>query len=537
MPKGGVSTRYKPFIALLALILVAVSLAGCGGKPAVKHLRYSVGAEPETLDPRKSTGSPEANIEEQIFEGLTTLNAKDLPVPAVAEKWEVSADGLRYTFFLRGDAKWSNGDPVTAEDFEYAWKSALSPELGSKYAYQLFYLKNGEAYNKGEAPASAVGVRAVNPRTLEITLEEPTTYFLSLTAFHTYYPVHKSTAQTNEKWAADPKTFIGNGPFKVVSWAHNSKIEFAKNDFYWDAAKVKMTKMEFFLNDNANTELDMFENNQIDMGGNPPVAEFPRLLREGKLKVYPYIGTYFYSFNVTKPPFDNPLVRRAFALAIDREAIIKNITRGEQKAALAWVPFGLPDAKSDDDFRIKGGDFFKDNDSSAAQKLLADAGYPGGRGLPPVTLIYNTSEGHKAIAEAIQEMWKKNLGVSVTLANQEWKVFLSTRSKGDYQVARHGWIGDYADPMTFIDMFVSDGGNNDAQYKNPAYDRLVRLAKTTNDPAARMQAMHDAEKILMEDGVIAPIYFYTNAILAKPNVKGYIRSVLGQLYFKEAYIE
>lgn len=519
------------------MVIATVSLAGCGGKPAVKHLRYSVGTEPETLDPRKSTGSPEANVEAQIFEGLTTVNDKDQPVPAAAERWEISSDGLRYTFFLRSDAKWSNGDPVTAEDFEYAWKTALSPELGSKYAYQLFYLKNGEAYNKGQAGAAAVGVRAVNAQTLEVTLEEPTAYFLALTAFQTYYPVHKATAQANDKWAADPKTLIGNGPFKIINWVHNSKIEFAKNEFYWDAAKVKMAKLEFFLTDNANTELTMFENNQIDMGGNPPTAEIPRLLKEGKLKIYPLLATYFYCFNVTKPPLDNVKVRQALILAIDREAIIKNVAKAEQKVALAWVPYGLPDAKSGGDFRATGGDFFKDNDIATAKKLLAEAGYPGGAGLPPITLIYNTSEGHKAIAEAVQEMWKKNLGVAVTLTNQEWKVFLNTRSKGDYQIARHGWTGDYADPMTFIDLFVSDGGNNDAQYKNPAYDRLVRLAKTNSDQAARMQAMQDAEKLLMDDAVILPVYFYTNAVLARPSVKGYTRSVLGHFYFKEAYLE
>ena len=217
--------------------------------------------------------------------------------------------------------------------------------------------------------------------------------------------------------------------------------------------------MEFFLTDSASTELAMFENNQIDMGSNPPVAEFPRLLKEGKLKIYPYLGTYFYCFNVAKPPLDNVKVRRALVLAIDRDAIIKNITKGEQQVALAWVPYGLPDAKAGDDFRRTGGDYFQDHDIAAAKRLLTEAGYPDGAGLPPITLIYNTSEGHKAIAEAIQEMWKKNLGVNITLTNQEWKVFLSTRSKGDYQVARHGWIGDYADPMTFIDLFESGGGN------------------------------------------------------------------------------
>lgn len=531
---------HNKIIALtLILALAAAAAAGCATatKPAGKYLRYSAGTEPETLDPRKSTGSPEAIAEAQIFEGLTVLNDKDAPVAGVAEKWEVSPDGLTYTFSLRANAKWSNGDPVTAHDFEYSWKSTLNPALGAKYAYQLFYLKNGESYNKGLAAADTVGVKAVDDRTLKVTLEKPTPYFLSLTAFHTYYPVNRKTVAANDKWAADPKTLIGNGPFKVTAWVHNSKLEFAKNEHYWDAAKVKMNKMEFILTDSATTELAMFDNNQIDLGGNVPPSEIPRLLKEGKLKIAPLLATYFYCFNVTKPPFDNVKVRQAFSLAIDRAAIVKNVTKAGQQPAMAWVPPGLADAAPSSDFRKVGGDYFADNDVATAQRLLAEAGYPGGKGLPPVTLIYNTSEGHKAIAEAVQEMWRKNLGVNVALANQEWKVFINSRTKGDYHVARHGWTGDYLDPMTFIDMFVPDSGNNDAQYKKPAYEDLVRRAKETNDQAVRMGLMHQAEKLLMDDAVLAPIYYYTNAVLVKPNVKGYVRSITGVFYFKEAYVE
>jgi len=273
------------------------------------------------------------------------------------------------------------------------------------------------------------------------------------------------------------------------------------------------------------------------MGGNAPPGEIPRLLREGKLSLFPLLATYFYSFNVTRPPFADIRVRKAFSLAIDRDAIVRNVTRAGQRPALAWVPPGLADAAPGSDFRKTGGDFFRDNDAAEARRLLAEAGYPDGRGLPPITLIYNTNEGHKAIAEAIQEMWRKNLGVNVTLANQEWKVFINARTQGDYQVARHGWVGDYPDPMTFIDMFTAASGNNDPQYRNPVYEELVRQAKESNDQAVRMRLMHEAERMLMDEAVIAPIYFYTEGILIKPNVKGYVRSVTGQIYFKEAYLE
>ncbi|WP_312522055.1 peptide ABC transporter substrate-binding protein [Anaerospora sp.] len=525
--------------ALVALLTTSL-LAGCGtasntGK-SEKILRYGAGAEPRTLDPRKSTGTPDSTIQAQLFEGLTALDQKENVVPAVAQSWDVSADGLTYTFHLRANAKWSNGESVTAHDFIYSWTTALSSDLASEYAYQLYYIKNGEAFNKGQAKATDLGLKALDDRTLEVTLEDPTAYFLTLLAFHTYYPVHKKTVEANPKWAADAKTIIGNGPFAITTWIHNSKIEFVKNAHYWDADKVKLSKLEFFLTDSSTTELAMFDNGQLDMGDNPPSTEFSRLKKENKLVITPYLGTYFYSFNVTAPPFDNSKVRKAFSLAVNREAIIQNITKGEQKAALSWVPFGVPDLDGTD-FRQNGGNYLRDNNIETAKQLLAEAGYPSGQGLPQITLIYNTNEMHKAIAEALQEMWKKNLGVTVEIANQEWKVFIENRHKGFYQLARNGWLGDYADPMTFIDIFMSNSGNNEAQYKNPAYDKLVDLAKSTPDLSVRQKALHDAEKLLFDDAVLLPLYFYTKPAAVNPKVKGYSRSVLGTLYFKEAYIE
>jgi len=476
-------------------------------------------------------------VQAQIFEGLVEVDAQNHVIPATAERWEISDDGLTYIFFLRPQARWSNGDPVTAYDFEYAWKSTLNPDLASSYAYQLYYLKNGEAYNKRLAPPDAVGVKALDEHTLRVVLEQPTAYFLNLLSFHTYYPVPRRIVENNPNWANDPKTLIGNGPFKITAWVHNSQLDFSRNEYYWDASSVKMDRMEFILTDSSTTVMALFENGQIDMGEGIPPSELPRLRRENKVTIFPYLGTYYYVFNVTKPPFNDWRVRKAFTLAINREAIVKNITQGDQKPALAWVPYGLADKDPGTDFRIVGGNYFQDNDIETAQKLLSEAGYPGGRGLPPITLLYNTSESHKAIAEAVQEMWKKNLGASVRLVNQEWKVYLDTRNRGDFQVARASWIGDYADPMTFLDLFETGGGNNDAKYSNPQYDLLIKTAKTTTDQAIRMRAMHEAEKLLMTDAVIAPIYFYTNPVLVKPYVKGYVRSILGHLYFKRAYLE
>ncbi len=294
----------KLTFGLLVCCLLAAGSSGCGNYNSVgeKSIRYAVGAEPQTLDPRRATGSVETNILAQIFEGLTTLDAKANPMPAAAESWEISPDGLTYIFHLRRDAKWSNGDPLTAADFEFAWKSALDPGLASEYAYQLYYLKNGEAFNKAQASADQVGVRALNDNTLEVTLEKPTAYFLSLTAFTTYYPVHRPTVQANPDWAVKVPTLIGNGPYKITEWVHNSRIEFAPNDFYWDAAAVKSPKLSFILTESAATDLAMFASGQIDSSENVPTAEIPRLVAENSLRFYPYLATYFYCFNVKKPP-------------------------------------------------------------------------------------------------------------------------------------------------------------------------------------------------------------------------------------------
>jgi oligopeptide transport system substrate-binding protein len=526
---------------LLATVIAGLLLAGCS-KSAQNDkgtvLRFAIGAEPQTLDPRKATGIPESLVDEQIFEGLCALDAHGNPIPGVAKSWDISPDGLTYTFHLRDNAKWSNGDPVTAQDFEYAWKTALSPQLASEYAEQLYYIKNGEKYNKGQVGADQVGVKAVNDKTLVVKLEKPTAYFLTLMAFHTYYPVDKKVAEAHPDWAANPKTIIGNGPFKMKSWTHNSMIVLVKNNSYWDREKVKLTQINMILSEDVNTVLSMFENNQVDLTNNPPpVSEIPRLKKEGFLKVYPYLGTYYYEFNTQKAPFNNPKVRMAFALAINREAIVKDVTKSGEKPATGWVPYGLQDVKPGSDFRKVGGVLIKDNDIATAKKLLAEAGYPDGKGLPPITLLYNTQDLNKAIAEAIQEMWKKNLGVQVNITNQEWKVYLQSRTTGNFQVARAGWIGDYADPMTFIDMMQTGNGNNRARWSNPQYDKLVNLAKSTLDPAVRMKAMHEAEAILMKAMPIMPIYFYTQPILERPNLKGIVRTVDGSVYLKEAYFK
>lgn len=534
--------RFKQ-VLLSVLIISSLILVGCANKEVIPEgklgkITYNIGAEPQYLDPGKATGIPEFTVILNLFDGLVRYDLNGKIQPSVADKWDISDDRLTYTFYLKEGTKWSNGDPVTAYDFEYSWKRALSPALASEYAYQLWYLKNGEAYNSGKiTDPEEVGVKATSDYTLKVELESPTPYFLSLLTFTTYLPVSKNVVEKNPDWAKSADTYVSNGPFKMKDWVHKDKIIIEKNPNYWDAKVVKLGEITFTMVESGTTELAMFESGQLDFATNPPSVEFDRLKKENKLTIEPYIGTYYYLFNTTKAPFNDKRVRKALTFAIDRKSIVENITKGEQKIALAFVPYGIQDATSDKDFRDVGGEFFTDNNIEEAKALIEEAGYPDGKGFPEFQLLYNTSEAHKSIAEAIQQMWKKNLGIQCKLINQEWKVYLDNRSKLQYDVARAGWIGDYPDPTTFLDMFMSKSGNNDTGWKNPQYDDLIAKAKNAKDDWLRMTFLHQAEELIMEEMPIAPIYFYTRPLMVKPWLKDYVSSPLGYTDFKWAYVE
>lgn len=527
--------RQKFLLFFLLLFIFPLTLAGCSNTSKEPIFRYALESEPATLDPAKSTALPESLVELQIFEGLTRLDEKDQPAPGVAESWDVSADGLTYTFHLRPNAKWSNGDPVTANDFIFAWKRVLDPDFASENAYMLFPIKNSQDYNEKKASADELGMKALDSHTLEVTLDKPTAYFLSLVAFHSFYPLHEATVLAEpDRWALNAKTLITNGPFKVMDWRHGSKIEFAKNDQYWDAEAVKMTKMNWPISDSQTTRLSLFENKQVQMMVEPPIVEQERLSQNGVFQVAPTLGVYYYVFNTEQAPFDNPKVRQALSLAINREALVQTVIKGGKQPAYAWVAPGLTNPATGKDFRSESDVRIKE-DIQKAKELLAEAGYPNGQGIPPVNILFNTGEMHKAIAEALQEMWQQNLNIPVTLTNQESKVFLASRSHGQFQIARASWVGDYADPMTFMDVFKDP--ENDAKYKNPEYNGLVEKAQQTDKQNIRFEAMHKAEKLLLDDAVILPIYYTTQPYVARPQIKGYFWSVLGLADFKKAYLE
>ncbi|SFH11526.1 oligopeptide transport system substrate-binding protein [Desulfotomaculum arcticum] len=531
-------------ILLALMILMAFVLTGCGGNNAnntadnssiTQLIRYNVDAEPKTLDPAKSTGLPDGTIELQMLDGLTRYDANQEIQPAAAEDWDISEDGLTYTFKLR-DAKWSNGDPVTAQDFVYSWLRALAPETASEYAYQFFYIKGAEDYNSGEGKKEDVALKALDDKTLQVVLNAPAPQFLGLTAFQTYFPVNQKVTEGNPNWFADPKTYVCNGPFKMVSWEHNQKIVMEKNPDYWDAENVKLEKLEIYLIENLDTSFNMYNNGQLDMMNEINAQELPSLQGNNELKIMPDASVYFYRFNVTHKPFDDVRVRKALALAIDRQALVESVMKGGQKPAYAFVPFGFKD-NDDKDYRENGGDYFQE-DLTEAKKLLAEAGYPDGNGFPKAAIMFNTHENHQKVAEAIQQMWKKNLGIDVTIQNVEWQVYLDRQSNLDYDISRAGWSPDYLDPMSFIDMFVTDGGNNQTGWSNQEYDQLVNRAKSTGDNNVRMESMHQAEKILLDEMPIAPLFFYTHPIMIKENLKNVIVPPFATYAdFKWAYVE
>lgn len=498
----------SPKLILISIFIVySFLISGCSDEAMTDDtVRYALESEPSTLDPAKSTALAESNVELALFEGLTRLDEHEQPQPAAAKSWDISPDGTEYTFHLRDNLLWNDGTPLTAHDFEYAWKRVLDPQTASENAYMMYPLNNGEAFFKQEVSADQVGVKALDDKTLYVKLKAPITYFLNLTAFHAYYPVPRHVVEKDpEIWAANDK-IVSNGPFVLTHWIHSNQLQFVKNDKYWDKDKVKLENMQWPISESQSTRVSMVESGQANITVEPPISEQERLTKEGLFKMSPYLGSYYYSFNTQKAPFDNPLVRKAFSMAVDREKLVNNVIKGGKEPAYAWVPPGLTNPVTKQDFRREGGNLVEYNPQKA-KELLSEAGYPNGEGLPPITILYNTNEMHKAVAEVIQAMWKENLNVNVELLNQESKVYLDARNTGNFQVARASWIGDYADPMTFMDVYLDE--NNDGQYHNPLYNDLVRKAQNTNNQEIRMQAMHEAEKILMDDAVVLPIYYTT----------------------------
>ena len=499
------------------------------------------------MDPTLNNSSGAGTMILNAFEGLMVLDENDQPVEGTAESMEVSEDGLVYTFKIREDAKWSDGEAVTADNFKYSWLRALNKETAAEYAYQLFYIKNAEKFYNGEATAEEVGINVIDEKTLEVTLETPTAYFPQLLAFTTYVPLREDIVSANpEGWATNPETYVSNGPFKLVQWDMKDQLVFEKNENYWDKDSVKLESLTFKLVTDDTTAYSELKAGNFDMVNSVPTNEIEPGIEEGLVHVNPKLGNYYFAINVgkqdtlsedVKEVLNNKLVRQALNLAIDRQEIIDNVGKAEQIPAYSFVPQGITD-ENGNDFASK--EYYDPSDMEGniakAKELLKEAGYENGNGIPTIELMYNSEGAHKDICQIIQQNWEE-IGVNVELTNQEWAVFLNTRQQGDYQIARHGWIGDYIDPMTFLDLWVTGGGNNDCGFSNARYDELIAAAKVETDSAKRLEMLREAEDILMDEMPILPIYYYTTVTAANENVKGVRISTLGKISFKYAYKE
>jgi oligopeptide transport system substrate-binding protein len=626
-----------------ALLLVGLTFSRSIDSPA--DFRFVNQTELQTLDPQRMTGQPEHRVADAIFEGLTRREPKTMaPAPGAAESWDVSPDGKRYTFRLRADGRWTDGHPVTAADFVYAWRRLLDPKLASEYAYILFPVRHAEAMSTFDGHADTLvgsltralralqndhpggldardlqkvltlehahdalrretdtalveilarrdgrvtsgelaallaalppaaerlrerardarahfgvdaGVFATDDRTLVVELRAPTPYFLELTSFAATFPAPRWVVEApgrSEDWFL-PEHIVSNGPFRLARWVVNDHIRLERSEAYWGKSDVRLRAVDVLAMESDTTALNVYLTGEVSFVPESYPKDLAKELRtRSDFHATPSLTVYFYRFNTRKPPFDDRRVRQALALAVDRKTLVEDVLGLGQIPATTVVPPGLPRyVPPESSMRL---------DVPRARALLAEAGYPGGKGFPDVGILYNTNQGHKKIAEVIADQLEKNLGIHVTAYNQEWQSFLSTVRDGDYAIARAGWGGDYADPNTFLDLWVTNGGNNQTGWSSPSYDALVRAAADVETFAAspeallarakhrgeletallavrgersaaarllaqaklRLLLLREAEGILVNDELpILPLYFYVNGNLVAPNVRG-----------------
>lgn len=549
----------RPLVALAAiagLALAAVGLTFQASTSGPAEFTFVNGTDPQTLDPGLLTGEPEYRIAIEIFEGLTRRDPKTLrPVPGVAERWEQSADGREWTFHLRPDARWSDGTPVTAHDFVYAWRRVLDPGSGAPYAELLHGLRGAHEYDgTPDHPFGTTrGVVAEDARTLRVELEAPIPYFLELTALFFSYPVPRALVESRPRdWFLPPQV-VGNGPFQLTSWRVGDRIRLVPNPHYWDVSNVGLGSIEALAIENPTTALNLYLSGAVDwLPTLYPVELVDVLKQRDDFYSGPSLIVYFYRLNTTRPPLDDPRVRQAIGLAIDRREITDEVMRLGQLPARTMVPPGMPGYAPPE----SGLGF----DPERARELLADAGFPGGAGFRELGILYNTRDDHKKIAEVIADQLRRNLGIRVRAYNQEWQSYLASVDARDYDIARAGWIGDYADPNTFLELWLTDGGNNRTGWSDPNYDALLRAAaagpaaardlaavlraaphpervrraatrvaeaaddaaRRAEGAALRLELLRQAEWLLVNQGFPAlPIYFYVSSGLVRPEVEGF----------------
>ena len=506
-------------------------------KSVKQELVFNVGADPETVDPAKMTGVTEHTLALALYEGLVSHDPETLePRPGVAERWSMSEDGKTYTFNLRKDAKWSNGDPVTAEDFRWSFfRCLVHPDCD--YAYLFDHIVGAKDFRLNkvleqkiyENYKKSVAIKTPDAHTLVVTLRAPTAYFLDLCAFETYMPVHRKTVEKHDKMWTRPENWVGNGPFVLSDVKPREYVLMKPCEHYWDRAFVKLTQIKALTIEDADTAYNKFKKSEVDWIRTVPLPKIDEAQETAEYFVQPYLGTYFYRINVTRPHLKDKRVRKALSLAVNRKTITSDVTRGGQIPANWFCP-EVGGYKPAEGLKY---------DPDEARRLIKEAGYgPGGKPFPDLILLYNTQESHKMVAERIAQMWRETLGINVKLRNSEWKVYLNEVEKKNYDIARAGWIGDYGDPNTFMDMWLTDGGNNNTGWASSKYDDLIHKASFEIDPQKRFALFRQAEEILIRDEFpIIPIYIYVNQGMKRETLQGWYENIRDMHPFQYMYFE
>ena len=539
----------KKIVAVVMVMAMAVMpvLAGCGaqgGSAGGSVVNVQVGPSPETIDPALNSAVDGANMIIHAFEGLLKFDRDNNVVSGLAESYDVSDDGLTWTFHLRDGLKWSDGSALTANDFVYSWKRVVDPETAAPYGYDLMNLVKGfdEA---SEGNLDALGVSAPDDKTFVVELSSPCVYFDKICAFAVMVPVQQATIEANgESWWTNPKTYITDGPYLMTDYTDGSQIVFEKNPNYWDAANITFDKIVWHLIEDSNAAYSAYQNGDIDMIKDVPTEEIPSLSGSEEFYVEPLMGTYYVTFNCNKEPFNDSKVREALSLAIDRKYVAGTIMQGTYSPATNFVGPGVSDEKDGSSFeavtREKYGDHFDvenyDAQLEKAKSLLAEAGYPDGEGFPEFKYLTNDTAYHKAVAEYLQSAWG-DLGLKMNIDIQEWKTVTADRRSGNYDVARNGWVYDWDDPSNMINLLETDNGNNDGKYSNPDFDAAIDKARTTTDLSEHYAQLHEAEQIMLNDAGCAPVAYYNDFWLQKTNLKNTWHSPYGYWYFMYGSIE
>lgn len=545
-------------LSLSALLIASLFLSACGGaknsassaagtettaaaeeedSSAADQLDVQLGPSPETIDPALNSAVDGGNMLIHLSEGLTKFDKDNNVIPGVAESWDVSEDGLHYTFHLRKGLKWSDGTALTAKDFVYSWKRVADPATAAPYAGDIMsYIAGYEEASKGDA--DALKVSAPDDDTFEVVLAGPCTFFAKLAAFATLVPVNEATIQANgDSWATKPESYISDGPYLLSEFKDGDRIVMKKNPNYWDKDNITFETIIWHLIENSNTAYTAFNEGSLDLIKDVPTEEIENLRGNDKFHIAPLMGTYYVSFNDQKEPFNNPKVREALSLAIDRNYVADTIMQGTYTAATNFVGPGVSDAADGSSFadvtKQKYGDFFNNEDYDAnierAKQLLAEAGYPEGQGFPAFDYLANDQSYHKAVAEYLQGAWAQ-LGITMNINIQEWKTVTADRRAGNFDVTRNGWVYDWDDPSNMLNLLISTSGNNDGKYSNPDFDALMKKAASETDADAHYEDLHEAEQILLKDYAMAPVAYYNEFWLQSDKLENTWHSPYGYWY-------